>query len=111
MQAQEKGCSDLGVEGVVLDAAGRPITGQVTVKWQLNGHVDYWITNSSPVELPGVFKFGIFPGPIYHGTKTSTLQIVESEGNPTPLSEPFTWEVQDCLEGPEHFANVTFRRR
>lgn len=42
MQAQEKGCSDLGVQGVILDAAGKPITGRVTVKWQLGSHLDYW---------------------------------------------------------------------
>lgn len=109
MQAQEKGCSDLGVQGVILDATGKPITGRVTVKWQLGGHVDYWVTGN-PIEQPGVFKFMIFPGPIYHGTKTSTLQIVESEANPNPLSEPFTWQVQDCVDGPELFVNVTFRQ-
>jgi hypothetical protein len=110
MQGQEKGCSDLGVEGVILDASGQPITGRLTVRWQLGAHEDYWVTGST-VEKPGVFKFHIFPGPIYHGIKTSTLQIVESESNPTPLSEPFTWEVLDCIDGPEHFVNITFRRR
>jgi LysM repeat protein len=108
MQAQEKGCSDLGVQGVILDAAGKPFTGRVTVKWQLGSHVDYWVTGD-PIEGAGVFKFMIFPGPIYHGTKTSTLQIIESEANPTPLSEPFSWQVEDCVDGPELFVNVTFR--
>ncbi len=110
MQPYEKGCSDLGVQGVILDASGRPITGQVTVRWQLDSYVDYWVTGN-PIEQPGTFKFGIFPGPIYHGNKTSTIQIVQSESNPQPLSEPLTWQVQDCLEGPELFANVTFRHR
>jgi LysM repeat protein len=110
MQAQEKGCSDLGVQGMILDAVGNPITGRVTVKWQLGGYVDYWVTGD-PIEQPGAFKFMIFPGPIYHGTKTSTIQIVQSESNPTPLSEPLTWQVQDCIEGPELFVNVTFRQR
>ncbi len=111
MQPYEKGCSDLGVQGLVLNAAGNPITGQVTVKWQLGGYVDYWVVNSDPIEQQGSFKFFIFPGPIYHGNKTSTIQIVESEANPKPLSEPLTWQVQDCIEGPELFANVIFRRR
>jgi LysM repeat protein len=111
MQAQEKGCSDLGVQGVILDATGKPITGRVTVQWQLGGGPpDYWVTGD-PIEEPGVFKFMVFPGPIYHGTKTSTIQIVESEANPTPLSEPFSWQVQDCIDGPELFVNVTFRQR
>jgi LysM repeat protein len=113
MQTQEKGCSGLGVEGVILDSAGRPFTGRVTVKWQLDGHVDYWVTGN-PVELPGVFKFDIIvtqSQPIYHGTKTATIQIIESEPNPTALSEPFTWQVQDCIDGPERFVNVTFRQR
>jgi LysM repeat protein len=109
-QEQEKGCSDLGIEGVILDVVGKPISGRVTVKWQLDGHVAYFVTGDA-VELPGVFKFMIYPGPIYHGTKTSTLQIVESEANPVPLSEPVTWQVLDCLEGPERFVNVTFRHR
>jgi LysM repeat protein len=113
MQTQEKGCSGLGVEGVILDAAGNPITGIVTVKWQLDGYVDYFVTGN-PVELPGVFKFDIIATqaqPIYHGTKTSTIQIIESEANPTPLSEPFTWQVQDCIDGPERFVNLTFQQR
>lgn len=112
MRELEKGCSELGVQGVVWDAAGKPISGRVTVRWQLGGNViGYKVTNSSTVEQPGTFKFFIYPGPIYHGTKTSTLQIVESEANPNPLSEPFTWQVQDCLDGPEQFVNVTFRHR
>ena len=110
MQEQEKGCSELGVQGVILDTAGRPITGQVTVKWQLDGYVDHRVTGD-PVEQPGTFKFFIFQGPIYHGTKTSTIQIVESESNPTPLSEPLTWQVLDCVDGPERFVDITFRRR
>jgi LysM repeat protein len=111
MQGQEKGCSDLGVQGVILDAAGRPFTGMVTVKWQLDGNViGYWVTGN-PIEQPGVFKFMIFPGPIYHGTKNSVLQIIESESNQTALSEPLTWQIRDCLEGPELFVNVTFRHR
>ncbi len=113
MQEQEKGCSGLGVEGVILDATGNPFTGIVTVRWQLGGYVDYFVTGN-PVELPGVFKFDIIATqsqPIYHGTKTSTIQIVESEANPTPLSEPFTWQVLDCIDGPERFVNVTFQHR
>ena len=113
MQSQEKGCSGLGVEGGILDAAGNPITGIVTVKWQLDSHVDHFVTGS-PVELPGVFKFDIIATerqPIYHGQKTSTIQIIESEADPTPLSEPFSWQVQDCNDGPERFINVTFRQR
>jgi LysM repeat protein len=113
IQEIEKGCSGLGVEGVVLDAAGNPFTGRVTVKWQLDGYEDYFVTGD-PIEGPGVFKFDIIATksqPIYHGTKTSTIQIIESEANPTPLSEPFTWQVLDCNEGPERFVNVTFRHR
>ena len=107
-QEQEKGCSELGVQGVILDAAGRPITGQVTVKWQLDGYVDYWVTGST-MEQPGVFKFFIFPGPIYHGAKNSILQIIASEANPTPLSAPLTWRIPDCTEGNASFINITFR--
>jgi len=111
MQGQEKGCSDMGVQGVILDAAGKPFAGRVTVKWQLDGNViGYWVTGN-PIEQPGTFKFFIFPGPIYHGTKNSILQIIESESNPTSLSEPLTWQIRDCLEGPELFVNVTFRQR
>jgi hypothetical protein len=112
MQEQEKGCSDMGLQGVIWDAAGKPITGKVTVKWQLDGNViGYQVTNSNPVEQPGTFKFFIFPGPVYHGTKNSVLQIIESESNPTPLSEPLTWQIRDCVDGAERFINITFRHR
>ena len=110
MQGQEKGCSDLGVEGVILDATGKPVAGRLTVRWQLDGYVGYDVTGD-PLEGPGVFKFEIPKSGIYHGTKTSTLQIVESESNPTPLSEPLTWQVLDCVDGPERFVDITFRRR
>jgi LysM repeat protein len=111
MQESRRGCSNLGVEGWIQDAAGNPITGEVTVKWQLGSHIDYWVTGR-PLEEQGFFKFNIpVPDPIYHGSKTAVLQIVESEANPVPLSKPFSWEVPDCLEGPEFFGNIIFRHR
>jgi hypothetical protein len=110
MMEYQKGCSNLGVEGWIQDAARNPVTGRVTIRWQLDGHTDYWVTGN-PVEQPGIFKFNIPPGQIYHGTKTSTLQIVESEANPVPLSDPLTWQVSDCTEGPEFFSGIIFRHR
>ncbi len=111
MQEHFRGCSNLGVEGLILDPAGNPVTEAVTIRWQLGNDVDHWVTGN-PIEVPGVFKFSIqVPNPIYHGTKTSTLQIVQSEANPVPLSEPFTWQVLDCTEGPEFFDNIVFRHR
>ena len=100
----------MGVEGVIRDAAGRPITGQVTVRWQIDGYVDYDVTGEA-MEAQGTFKFEIMRGGFYHGPKTSTLQIIESESNPTPLSKPVTWQVLDCNDGPERWVNVTFRHR
>jgi LysM repeat protein len=109
-QEQEKGCSELGVQGMILDAAGKAITGQVTVEWQLDGNVmGYVVVNGNPVEQQGTFKFFIFPGPIYHGTKNSILQIIASESNPTPLSAPLTWQIPDCVGHNVSYINVTFR--
>jgi LysM repeat protein len=111
MQEDRRGCSNLGVEGWILDAAGNPVTGAVTVRWQVGEYTRYWVTGGI-FEKPGYFKFNIqLPDPIYHGTKTSTLQIVQSEANPVPLSEPHTWPIQDCTVGPEFFSNITFRHR
>ncbi len=111
MRSDRRGCSNLGVEGWVQDAAGKPIAGEVTVRWQVSSYTRYWATGK-PFEEQGLFKFNIqIPDPIYHGTKTSTLQIVQSEANPVPLSEPFTWEIPDCIDGPEFFSNTIFRHR
>jgi hypothetical protein len=111
MQSDERGCSNLALEGRILDAAGNPSTGAVTVRWQLGEYTKYWVTGA-PIEKPGVFKFSIpLPDPIYHGTKTSTLQIVQSEANPVALSEPFTWQIRDCQDNPEFFSNILFRHR
>lgn len=111
MQSDRRGCSNLAVEGRILDAAGNPIAGAVTLKWQLGEYTQFWVTGST-IELPGSFKFSIpVPDPIYHGTKTSILQIVQSQANPVPLSEPFTWQIHDCMEGPEFFHNIVFRHR
>jgi hypothetical protein len=111
MQSSSRGCSNFTVEGRILDAAGNPITGAVTVRWEIGEYTRFWVTGAV-IELPGVFKFTIpVPDPIYHGTKASTLQIIQSEANPVPLSEPYTWQIRDCTEGPEFFSNITFRRR
>lgn len=111
MQESRRGCSNMGLDGWIQDAAGNPVTGEVTVRWQVGQYTRYDVTGD-PLEEPGYFKFTILlPDPIYHGTKTSTLQIVESEANPVPLSEPHTWEIQDCVEWPEFFSNIIFRRR
>jgi LysM repeat protein len=111
MRSSSRGCSNFTVEGRILDAAGSPVTGAVTVRWQVGEYVKYDVTGDA-IELPGVFKFSIHvPDPIYHGTKTSTLLIVQSEANPIPLSEPYTWQIRDCTEGPEFFSNITFQRR
>jgi len=111
MQSDRRGCSNLAVEGRILDAAGNATTEAVTVRWQVGQYTRFWVTGD-PLELPGVFKFSIaIPDPIYHGTKTSTLQIVHSEFNPVALSEPFTWQILDCTVGPEFFSNMVFRHR
>ena len=81
------------------------------MRWQVGRYTKYNVTGD-PLELPGVFKFSIHvPDPIYHGTKTSTLEIVQSQANPVPMSEPFSWEILDCTVGPEFFSNIVFRHR
>lgn len=111
MQSDQRGCSNLTAEGRIQDAAGNAPTEAVTVRWQVGQYTMFWVTGD-PIELPGVFKFNIpTPDPIYHGTKTSILQIVQSELNPVALSEPFTWQIFDCTEGPEFFSNIVFGHR
>ena len=110
MTEEENGCSNMGVQGWVHDASGNPVTGAVTVKWQWEGGTEYWVTGN-PLEQPGIFKFSIVQGPAYHGSKTFVLQIVESEADPVPLSEPLSFPVQDCADGPELFKNIIFRHR
>jgi LysM repeat protein len=110
MQEEENGCSNMGVEGWVQDAAGNPVTGAIAVKWQWEGGTETWPMDQA-MEIPGIFKFHIVQGPAYHGSKTFSLQIVESEANPVALSEPFSFPVQDCADGPELFKNIIFRHR
>lgn len=111
MQSDWRGCSNLAVEGRIEDAAGNPPAEAVTVRWQVGEYTKYWVTGD-PIELPGVFKFNIStPDPIYHGTKTSILQIIQSEADPVALSKPFTWPILDCQEGPEFFGNIVFQHR
>jgi hypothetical protein len=106
------GCSKMGVEGWVHDAGGNAITGAVTVKFQWNGQDPEWWVTGNPMEQTGIFKFDLgMPGLHYHGNKVFTLQIVESQSNPIPLSEPLTWQVSDCMDGPEFFSNIIFRHR
>ncbi len=102
-------CVQPYLQGWVLDAAGAPLSG-VTVRWQYWNNTDFAISGD-PQKLwqPGEFKFTY----IVHDPHRETdfvLQIVQSEGNPVPLSEPLVILYAGC-GATGQITNIVFKRR
>lgn len=101
-------CFQPYLQGWVRDATGAPLDG-VTVRWQYWNNTDFAISGD-PQQLwqPGEFKFTY----IVHDPRRETdfvLQIVQSEGNPVPLSEPLVIRYAGC-GATGQITNIVFKR-
>lgn len=110
---EEENCVRQYLQGWVYDAKGASLNG-VTVRWDRWGESLFEISGDpQKAWRPGEWKFtygygqaGFNP----HVTTEFVLQIVQSAGNPTPLSEPLTIHYAGCGTTGQ-ITNIVFKRR
>lgn len=102
-------CAHPYLQGWVSDASGAPLNG-VIVRWQYWNNTEFAISGDPQyVWQPGEFKFTYYGQDPFIETDF-VLQIVESEGNPLPLSEPLAIHYAGCATTGQ-ITNIVFKRR
>lgn len=110
---EEENCVRQYLQGWVYDANGASLNG-VTVRWDRWGESFFEITGDpQKAWRPGEWKFTYGYGQASFDPHVATefvLQIVQSAGNPTPLSEPLTIHYAGCGTTGQ-ITNIVFKRR
>jgi len=107
-RVEELQCTQPYLQGWVRDASGAPLNG-VTIRWQYLDRTEDVI--SGDVQFlwrDGEFKFTYFGAP---SRETEfVLQVIEGQGNPTPLSEPLVIHYAGCATTGQ-ITNIVFKQR
>lgn len=110
---EEENCVRQYLQGWVYDANGASLNG-VTVRWDRWGESFFEISGDpQKAWRPGEWKFTYGYGQAGFDPHVATefvLQIVQSAGNPTPLSEPLTIHYGGCGTTGQ-ITNIVFKRR
>lgn len=101
-------CLQPYLKGLVIDANGDPLDG-MTLRWQRWGQSEFYVSGSDPTAPRGEWKFTYYADDPGRATDF-VLQIVESEQNPVPLSEPLVLHYAGCGETGQ-VTNIVFKRR
>ncbi|TKJ29547.1 MAG: hypothetical protein CEE40_08000 [Chloroflexi bacterium B3_Chlor] len=112
-RVEEENCVRQYLQGWVHDASGAPLNG-VTVRWDRWGESFFEISGDlEKTWRRGEWKFTYGYGQAGFDPRVTTdftLQIVLSEGDPTPLSEPLVIHYAGCgLTG--QITNIVFKRQ
>ena len=105
---EELQCTQPYLQGWVRDASGAPLNG-VTVRWRYLDRTEDVI--SGDVQFlwrDGEFKFTYFGAP--RRETEFVLQVMEGQGNPTPLSEPLVIRYAGCATTGQ-ITNIVFKQR
>jgi hypothetical protein len=112
MVAEEQ-CFSPHLQGFVKDSSGAPLGG-VVVRWQYWNNTEFAISGDpQKVWQPGEFKFTYGYGQAGFDPTIATefvLQIVTSQENPEPLSEPFVIQYTSCFETGQ-LTKIVFKQR
>ncbi len=102
-------CAHPYLQGWVRDSSGAPLDG-VIVRWQYWNNSEFAMSGDPQyIWQPGEFKFTYYARDPHIETDF-VLQIVESEGNPLPLSEPLMMHYAGCATMGQ-ITNIVFKRR
>ena len=105
---EEEQCVQPYLQGWVVDSYGVPLNG-VTVRWQYWDRTEYAVSGDPQLYWQkGQFKFTYYGRP--HRETDFVLQVVESEANPVPLSEPLKIHYAGCSTMGQ-ITNIVFKRR
>jgi hypothetical protein len=105
---EELQCTQPYLQGWVRDASGAPLNG-VTIRWRYLDRTEDVI--SGDVQFlwrDGEFKFTYFGAP--RRETEFVLQVIEGQGNPTPLSEPLVIHYAGCANTGQ-ITNIVFKQR
>lgn len=104
--ASAPNCGTVYMEGKVVDAAGNPING-VTIELEFFGNRDYRVTGVG--KPAGAWGFSPLARDMYQTAVPFNIRVVESQANPTPLSDVLFIDFRDCNQAGQ-FTNITFRK-
>jgi hypothetical protein len=99
-------CGAVYLKAKVVDSGGNPVNG-VTVMLEFFGNRVFRVTGVN--ESTGQVGFTPLSRDLYRSPVPFNIRLVESESNPSPISDNHFIDFQDC-DGAGQFTNITFRR-
>jgi LysM repeat protein len=90
---QYPNCGTVYFKGQITGVGGEPVSGR-TVRLRFSGHVVYNVSGVG--QNPGEWGFAPLAPENYHSPFTFLIDIVESEANPAPQSDPVEIRFTDC---------------
>jgi hypothetical protein len=107
-RVERDNCFSMYLKGLVVDANDVPLDG-VTVRWERWQVSNFYVSGSDPTAPRGQWTFDYMPGN-RHMPTDFVLQVVESEGNPKPLSDPLVIHYAGCSINGQ-ITHIVFKRR
>jgi hypothetical protein len=107
-RVEQENCVSQYLKGLVVDAHDVGLNG-VTVRYERWGVSEFYLTGSDPTAPQGHWTFDYRPGNRNMATDF-ILEVVESEANPAPLSEPLVIHYAGC-SATGQITNIVFKQR
>jgi hypothetical protein len=107
-RVEQDNCFSMYLKGLVVDANDVPRDG-VTIRWERWQVSEFYVSGSDPTAPRGQWTFDYMPGNRHMPTEF-VLQVVESEGNPKPLSDPLVIHYAGCSTNGQ-ITHIVFKRR
>ncbi|NIN67795.1 MAG: hypothetical protein GTO63_24435 [Anaerolineae bacterium] len=105
---EQDNCFSMYLKGLVIDANDVPLDG-VTIRWERWQVSEFYVSGSDPTAPRGQWTFDYMPGD-RHMPTDFVLQVVESEGNLKPLSDPLVIHYAGCSINGQ-ITRIVFKRR
>jgi hypothetical protein len=102
-------CGSVYLEGEVVNQAGEPLDG-VTVRLRWWDNVEYELSGTAGGHSPGKWGFSPLSPDQNRAHQPFILDVVESRGNPVPLSHELHVDMTNCSEAGQ-FTNIIFVSR
>jgi len=97
-------CGTVYTHGKIIGVGGEGVNGK-TVRLRFAGNVAWKVSGEG--ESPGGFGFAPLAMEMYHSPFVFQIDIVESQGNPVPLSDTLNIVFTSCEQNGQ-FTNIVF---
>ena len=105
---EQENCVSQYLKGLVVDANGVGVDG-VTIRYERWGVSEFYVSGSDPTAPRGHWTFDYMPDNKRMATDF-ILQVVDSAGNPAPLSERLVIHYSGC-GAMGQITNIVFKQR